>query len=274
MTIASTPRRDQDAAPCFVPAREYPASQSFRPSIGLQAGTSARRAVLRLAWLLFELARAAFAVPFYEDRARWLQVCCRRLLRVFNVRLETHGPIPQRGLLVCNHLSYLDILVIGAATPSVFVSKCEVKRWPAFGWLASRAGTIFLRREKRMDVKRVIREMCAVLDNGALVVLFPEGTTSDGEEVLPFKTALFEPATANARLTAGSIEYAVRDGNVADEVCYWGDMTLVPHLLKLLGKRGVSAQVAFAPICARSAGRKELARAARAEVLRLKRRSL
>jgi len=217
------------------------------------------------------LIAAHLGVADRTTRARWLQDVCRRALRVFNVRLRVTGPVPSSGLLVCNHLSYLDILILGATTPCVFVSKCEVQHWPVFGWFASLAGTLFLHRDKKSDVPRVMREMRRVLNAGALVVLFPEGTTSDGREVLPFKSSLLEPATQQPHgLSAGFIEYSLNDGSVADEVCYWRDMTLLPHLLNLLGKRGLDARLCFTELREVSPDRKHLARQLHSEVLRLK----
>ena len=210
-------------------------------------------------------------VPDRTARARRLQHVCRRALRVFNVHLRVSGQVPGSGLLVCNHLSYLDILILGATTPCVFVSKCEVQHWPVFGWFASLAGTLFLHRDKKSDVPRMTREMRRVLDAGALVVLFPEGTTSDGREVLPFKSSLLQPATRQAHgLSAGFIEYSLNNGSVADEVCYWRDMTLLPHLLNLLGKRALEARLCFTELREVSPDRKHLARQLHSEDLRLK----
>ena len=142
------------------------------------------RVAVRVLWLASEivLALVRFAalivrqggIPDRAARTRWLQGVCRRALRVFKANLHVTGPIPYRGLLVCNHLSYVDVLVLAATTPCVFVSKCEVRRWPVFGWFASLAGTLFLRREKRSDVARMTLEMGRVLDEGELVVLFPK----------------------------------------------------------------------------------------------------
>jgi lyso-ornithine lipid O-acyltransferase len=239
------------------------------------------RIAARLLWLAGEvvLAAATFAaliarqgaIPDRTARTLWLQRVCRRSLRVFQVDLRVTGPIPSRGLLVCNHLSYLDILVLAATTPCVFVSKCEVKRWPLFGWFASLAGTLFLRRDKRSDVARMAREMRRMLDSGALVVFFPEGTTSDGREVLPFKSSLLEPATIHPYpLSAGFIEYGLNDGDVAEEVCYWKEMTLLPHLFNLFSKRGVEARLHFTELRPASTNRKQLARQLHCEVVRLK----
>src|SRR5881394_2413932 len=134
-------------------------------------------------------------VPLLRSRAQWLQQACRRVLRVLDVKIKTQGPIPLKGLLVCNHLSYLDILVISTITPAVFISKSEVKRWPVFGWFAQLSGTLFVKRTRRSDVARLNDELHQLLDTNLLVVLFPEGTSSDGSQVLPFKSSLLEPIT-------------------------------------------------------------------------------
>ena len=140
-----------------------------------------------------------------------------------------------------------------------------------FGWFASLAGTLFLRRDRRSDLARVVCEMRQALDTGALVVLFPEGTTSDGREVLPFKSSLLEPAARRRHgLAAGFIEYALTGGCVAEEVCYWRDMTFVPHLLNLLGKRGLEARLGFTELRPPDSDRKQLARQLRSAVVRLK----
>src|SRR6185436_7426012 len=108
------------------------------------------------------------------------------VLRLLAADIGSDGPCPRDGLLVSNHLSYLDILVLATLTPAVFVSKSEVKNWPVFGWFARMAGTIFLQRTRRADVVRISEEITTVLRGGHLVVLFPEGTSSNGRQVLPF----------------------------------------------------------------------------------------
>ena len=209
--------------------------------------------------------------PLLAARAQWLQQGCRRGLRIFNAEVRTSGPIPKSGLLVSNHLSYVDILVLSALTPSVFVAKREVKKWPVFGWFARLGGTLFADRERRAQVGELTKALQTALDEGALVVLFPEGTSSNGQTVLPFKSSLLEPATGNGHpVSASLIEYRLEDGDAGEEVCYWKDMTLVPHLVNLLSKRRVEVSVRFSELRQGSTNRKELARQLHAEVLKLK----
>lgn len=234
----------------------------------------------RLIWLAGELLLAAIrfllCVRFrsgsseLKARASWLQTGCRRMLRLLNIEIHTVGSIPTHGLLVSNHLSYLDILVLSAVTPSTFIAKREVKGWPVFGWFARLAGTLFANRECRTQVGQLSREVRTVLDKGALVVLFPEGTSSDGRTLLPFKTALLEPATNfSYGLWASSIYYQLEDGDVSEEVCYWKDMTLFPHLMNLMSNRCIKAFVRFSELRTRAPDRKQAAWQLHREVLRL-----
>ena len=239
------------------------------------------RVGIRVAWLGFELIWIAINYvsrvslrtnsSLLEARMRWLQWACRRVLRIFNLKITASGPIPRAGLLVSNHLGYLDILILSSLTPSVFVAKQEVRGWPVFGWFAMMAGTLFVDRQRRAGVVTSAEAVKAFLNEAALVVLFPEGTSSDGRDVLPFKSALLQPvAIPSHLLSASAIAYSLRDGDVREEVCYWKDMTLVPHLLNLLSKEGITARVQFAEVEPGGSDRKVLARRLRAEVMKLK----
>jgi len=215
--------------------------------------------------------KCAFRSRETSARARWLQRMCRQTLRVMGVELDVAGTVPERGLLVCNHLSYVDILALSACTPVVFVAKREVKHWPVFGWFAMLAGTVFVDRENRTRVGRTTQEIETALKHGALVVLFPEGTSSDGKTVLPFKSSLLEPAAHLAHpLTTALIHYQLPGGDVGEEVCYWKDMTLVPHLINLMSKRGLRASLRFTQTRTASTDRKEIARQLHSEILQMK----
>lgn len=204
-------------------------------------------------------------------RAQWLQRHSRRVLNIFNLEARVHGPVPASGLLVSNHLGYLDVFLLASLAPAVFVSKREIKSWPVIGWLTQMAGTLFVDRERRVQVGRVNDEIEAALNNGALVVLFPEGKSSNGETVLPFKSSLLEPAVQPAHpLAVGAIQYSTEGADAATEVCYWGDDTFFPHLLNLLGKRSVRATVRFSSFHRTGGNRKQLALQLREEILKLK----
>jgi 1-acyl-sn-glycerol-3-phosphate acyltransferase len=238
------------------------------------------RVVGRLIWFggevllsLFDfLFRCVFCPKDFRRRARalWLQRICRRVICIFRLEIQSVGTIPSDGLLVSNHVSYLDILVLSSLTPAVFVAKREVKSWPVMGLLARLGGTVFIDRQRRTHVGEVNDEIQNALADGALVVVFPEGTSSDGQTILPFKSSLLEPATQPKRpLTVGCIGYTLADGDAGAEVCYWGDAVFFPHLLNLLSKRSVRASVRFASVELHSTDRKELAQQLHAAVLGL-----
>jgi 1-acyl-sn-glycerol-3-phosphate acyltransferase len=204
-------------------------------------------------------------------RALWLQRIARRVGNIFRLEIQAVGTIPAKGLLICNHLSYVDILVLASLTPAAFVAKREVKSWPVMGLLAQLGGTVFIDRQRRTHVGEVNDEIQAALDDGALVIVFPEGTSSDGRTVLPFRSSLLEPATQQKHpLAVARLHYLSETGNADEEVCYWGDATFFPHLLNLLSKPRVRARVRFAAIPQHSTDRKELAQQLHAEVLSLK----
>jgi lyso-ornithine lipid O-acyltransferase len=235
----------------------------------------------RLLWFGGEVLLSLFVFPFCcvfypQDsrrarRALWLQGTNRRVIRIFKLEIRSAGTIPVSGLLVCNHMSYLDILVLSSLTPAVFVAKREVKSWPVMGLMAQLSGTIFVDRERRTHVGKVNNEIQNALNDGMLVVLFPEGTSSDGKTVLPFKSSLLELAARQSHLlTVGCIQYTLADGDAGTEVCYWGDAVFFPHLLNLLSKRNVYVSVRFAPIQSHSADRKQLAQQLHSQILNFK----
>ena len=136
--------------------------------------------------------------------------------------------------------------------------------------ISVRRPLVFVDRKSRGAVVAVASEMGTLLDAGVPVVLFPEGTSSDGSSVLPFRTSLFEPVVELAcPVTACAHRYSLEDGSVADEVAYWRDMTLAPHLFNLLGKSGVTLDIHFGASQRRTGDRKTLARELHSEVASL-----
>jgi len=162
------------------------------------------------------------------------------------VRYSVAGTVPSRGLVVSNHLSHIDILIYGAITPAFFVSKAEVRRWPYFGRAARTGGALFIDRSSRWSARIVALQIAERLMLPVPVLLFPEGTSTDGSQILRFHSALFEPAAQGAfPVTAAAIRYVLEDGMPERELCWYGDTLFLPHLIKLLGARGFSAQVRF-----------------------------
>jgi lyso-ornithine lipid O-acyltransferase len=167
---------------------------------------------------------------------------------------------------VSNHLSYLDVLAYASISPCLFVAKREVQGWPVFGSFATMAGTIYVDRERGAANRGAVALMDKVLSAGVPVVLFPEGTSSDGQSVLRFHSRFFEPAVrGNALVTAAAIGYSSRTAEEA-ALAYHGKDVFGSHLVRTLGQGHLEARVAFAPAGARYADRKEAARATQAEV--------
>lgn len=160
---------------------------------------------------------------------------------------EARGERPVEGLIVSNHLSYLDILAYASTMPCVFVAKSDVRSWPVFGFLARCGGTIFIDRGNRAGAAEVVQQIAEALKAGVAVLIFPEGTSTDGSVVLRFHPSLLEPAVqCGAPVRAAAVGYRLPGGNESD-LCYYGDVRFVPHLLATLGRIGVTAQIEFHP---------------------------
>jgi 1-acyl-sn-glycerol-3-phosphate acyltransferase len=181
-----------------------------------------------------------------EQRAQWVHQTCRGVLSVVGVRFRVEGRPPTHGLLVANHLSYLDILIIGAATPCFFVSKAEIGGWFFFGQAARAGGTLFIDRASLASAEKVSAMIAERLKLPVPVLFFPEGTTSDGRTLLRFRSRFFDPAAvAGAPVTTATLRYVLQDGTPESELCWVGDDLFLPHLWKVLGTAGFTATVHF-----------------------------
>jgi 1-acyl-sn-glycerol-3-phosphate acyltransferase len=212
--------------------------------------------------------------PRLDHPARMLRVrlWATRLLAILRVQVVVKGD-PEAthragALLVANHVSWMDIYVIFSVVRTRFISKAEVRGWPVIGWLAEAAGTLFLTREKKSDAMRINLMMASHLREGDCLTLFPEGTTSDGSELLPFFPSLFQPAVdAEAHVWPVRIRYLTPDGEHCPDAAYHGGTSLGESLLRIARLKGVRAEVSFlAPIPSKGLRRRELAGAAEAAI--------
>ena len=183
---------------------------------------------------------------------------------ILSIRREVEGPIPTDAvfLVASNHVSYIDILVLGSLYPSLFLAKREIATWPLFGWIARGAGTLFVDRDQSRDVVRAGREMSERLELGLPLTIFPEGRSSRGVEILPFQPSLLEPAArAGVPCWAASISYETPGTPAAPSrtVCWHDNESLLTHFPRLVGLREVTARVRFAPTPVTSNDRKALA---------------
>lgn len=200
-------------------------------------------------------------------RARWRQSCFRgwasAVLRALHVRVSVSGTPPQAPfVLATNHLGYLDIPLLASQIDAVFIAKSEVAVWPVIGRLAASVRTIFIRREAKKDLVRVNELINAALERGEGVVIFPEGTSTDGSCVRRFKTGLLEtPARRGLPVQYATIRYRTPAGSppASESVCWWGEMEFLPHLIALARLPYIEAEIRFAAESFTGGDRRELA---------------
>jgi 1-acyl-sn-glycerol-3-phosphate acyltransferase len=197
------------------------------------------------------------------------QFVCRSSLALLGIRYRTQGaPMVGAGAVVANHSSWLDIFALNARKRIYFVSKSEVASWPGIGWLARATGTVFIKRD-RSEVSDQITVFRDRLSAGHKLLFFPEGTSTDGLQVLPFKPALFaaffDPALRNnLQIQPVTLNYVAPEGADPRFYGWWGDMDFGPHLLATLAtrKQGSVSVVYHPPVkVAEFANRKALAKA-------------
>ena len=206
---------------------------------------------------------------------RGLTTCCRWLLGALGVQRLRGGPTPPAGaLLLANHLSWLDIPLVLASYDCTFVAKHEVRRWPGIGVLGNALGVIWIERRRPRDLLRVIPILEAALRAGQTVLLFPEGTTTNGHTVLPFRSGLLDAAVrANAPVLPIALSGAVRRGNL-DALCWHGTESLVANVPRVAALEGARMRAHVGAPLGPVHDRKRLARAARDQLLRRFRRAL
>ena len=196
-------------------------------------------------------------IPFlpYSLRSKCIQSWSRTLLSIFNIRLTIHGNHEllnnrQSALIVSNHISWIDIHVINTVSRAIFVAKSDVAKWPIFGWIARRIGTIFIVREKISDIKRVLSLMSSYLSDHKVLCIFPEGTSTDGKSVLPFRSNLLQAAIqSKTRVVPICIAYKEK-GRYSDVTAFIGEMGLIDSIKKMLKSSDMEVHVHILdPLC-------------------------
>ncbi len=213
--------------------------------------------------------------PLYLERRPWTphitQFVCRAALRIIGLEHHHEGqPLQGHGAMVANHASWLDIFVLNAEARIYFVSKAEVAGWPGIGWLARATGTFFIKRDPA-EARRQVAEMGRRLELGQKLLFFPEGTSTDGRRVLPFRTTLFQPLVAENRegdfeVQPVTVVYHAPAGADPRIYGWWGEMEFGSHLLQTLAlPRQGRVEVIYHPPMriVGSGGRKALAQSAR-----------
>jgi len=198
-----------------------------------------------------------------------------KLLRILGISTRVRGSVPgaaeQGAMIAANHVSWLDIFLISSARPTRFVAKGEIRDWPIAGWIADKAGTLFIRRDQWRDTARINEKVHAALEAGDCVGLFPEGITTEGDRLLKFHSSLFASAVANrARVHPAAIRYETREGGLALAMSFAGDRSFMESLALVIRQRGVVATLDFAAaVETEGATRRDVSAAARSRVATL-----
>ena len=246
--------------------------------------TTARRAsasvaTVRAAWRvgrsvlhgLHGLLVCAFVFPFLDEAARMRRVgwWSARMLQLLGIEVQASGTVqPAPVLLLANHVSWLDILAINAVQPARFVSKADVRRWPLIGYLVASGGTLFIERERKRDALRVVHQVAAALQAGATIAVFPEGTTGDGPQLLPFHANLLQAAIASAApIQPVALRYGDAGSAFSPSVVWVGETSLAESVWRIASGASLRVHVALLPVMGTTAGeRRALCGSVRARI--------
>lgn len=207
------------------------------------------------------------------------------MIRAFNIRIHTLGNAPTvntRGIIfVANHISWVDIHVLNSHVPLRFIAKSEIKSWPIFGYLVSKADTLFIERNRRQNAGKIVEATVDSLRNGDNLCFFPEGTTSDGASVLPFKGSVLQAAIdIQAQVWPVMIHYpsiceGINEGGVNSQMAYAGETSLIESIQKILALAEPIVLVHFlTPIQASDQSRRDLTQAVFSMISRAKSEAL
>jgi 1-acyl-sn-glycerol-3-phosphate acyltransferase len=179
----------------------------------------------------------------HEQKRRW----SRKMLSILSVSIrEQRVPkkVPERCMLVLNHISWLDVFVIHASHPTTFIAKSEIRDWPVVGSLCTRAGTLYIERGTRAGALRARQAIAEAIERGVLVAFFPEGTTSYGRSLGRFHPALFQPALdVAATLQPVALRYVDAAGMHTDAAAYAGESSLIESVWSVVSARSIVAEV-------------------------------
>ncbi len=198
-----------------------------------------------------------------KQQERIIQFWCKKLLSIFQIRVEIRGledylVNQKKYLMVANHISWMDIIVIQSIKPSIFVAKSDVASWPLFGWVAKMTGTIFIKRDKVSDIKKALKKIKRRLIKRS-VCIFPEGTSTNGRYLLPFKSNLFQSSIdTNKSILPLCLRYE-QNNMYTDKVAFVDDMSLVDSILSIKQERDIKVVIEILPPIRPRFNRKELA---------------
>lgn len=185
-----------------------------------------------------------------RQRAEWLHRFCGAMMKAFDITATVEGEFPERGVIICNHTSYLDIVAIASQKAVVYCAKAEMEHWFFLGWMTKMCGTVFVDRGAGGSADKATAGMKAAAAEGVPVAFFPEGTTSNGKQLLEFRTGLLAKSLeAGQPITAAYISYTLDKDNgpgvsVESDVAFWGDdANMLKHIYKFCGLQGTHVWV-------------------------------
>ena len=193
---------------------------------------------------------------------------CGGLLRAFHIKVRTFGTLPlssTKGVMfVANHVSWSDIHALNSKIALRFIAKSEIRSWPVFGYLVEKANTLFIDRSKRQEAGKIVDITSASLSVGDNLCFFPEGTTTDGKQVLPFKSSVLQAAiSANAYIWPVAIRYINSDGSINTHMAYAGEMSLIESMQQVIKQKNAIVELHFLnPIHSAGQNRRDLTQAA------------
>src|SRR5215203_2094508 len=205
--------------------------------------------------------------PFIPNKVYWRQLAfglwTKSFARIAGMKIEVVGRLPQPPyFLVCNHLSYVDIAALRSAVVGVFVAKAEIQSWFLAGRICRDMGVIFIDRTNRRDIPRAGAQIIERLNAGEGVIVFPEGTSTKGDDVLPFNSSFLEFASrTDLPVSYASLSYRTPEGEppASNMVCWWEDISFMAHLFRLFTVKGFTAILDFGEEPVVNPDRKQLA---------------
>ena len=229
----------------------------------------------RLFWhLCWGLFLSSFWLPRLqgERRKNLVRRWSAAILTILNVRLQVSGFVPNavtpQGMYVSNHISWLDIWIINSLLSPRFVAKSEVRSWPFIGWLAEKGGVIFIERARKQDTLRVSGAAAETLAQGESLCVFPEGTTTDGSFMVPFRSSLLQAAVDTGVLMRPmALRYRAADNSANTAIAYAGETTLLESMLAIVSQQEICAELEFlTPLPALEQDRRILAQQAESAI--------
>lgn len=201
--------------------------------------------------ILIALLLLPSASPMQRDLhiQRW----CRQLLSILNVALYTYGELPtwdtRNTMFVANHISWMDIHALNCVRTIRFIGKSEIKHWPIFGWFATKANTLYIERERRQHTGVIVNTASESLKLGDCMCFFPEGTTTDGSQLMPFKGSLMQAAIdAKADVWPVAIRYPNTDNSINKQMAFADETTLIASIWAVLSLAQPVVELHFLPV--------------------------